>query len=116
LRGAAVRAAGDEVRLAIITGTAVNHARWRPLTPDEEAAAVAELARVAAGRADLLAQAAGLALGFHAGTLEEPRLRQAAGLLVRAGADEALIPAWEAEGRRRAGAAARLPYPGDPPG
>lgn len=93
---------GDEVRLAIITGTAVNHARWRPLTPDEEAVAVAEVARVADGRADLLAQAAGLALGFHAGTLDEPRQRQAAGLLVKAGADVALIPAWEAEGRRRA--------------
>lgn len=102
MRGAMVRAPGDEVRLAIITGTAVNHARWRPLTPDEEAAAVAEVARVADGRADLLAQAAGLALGFHAGTLDEPRQRQAAGLLVKAGADVALIPAWEAEGRRRA--------------
>ena len=58
-----VRAAEDEVRLAIITGTAVNHARWRPLTPDEEAAAVAELASVADGRADLMAQAAGLNSG-----------------------------------------------------
>jgi hypothetical protein len=113
-----VRAAGnqDEVRLAIITGTAVNHAQWRPLTPGEEAAAVTELASVAGGRADLLAQAAGLALGFHVGALDEPRQRQAAGLLVKAGADEALIPAWEAEGRRRARAAGRQPCSGDPPG
>ena len=99
-----VRAAGDEVRLAIITGTAVNHARWRPLTADEEAAAVAELASVADGRANLLAQAAGLALGFHAGSLDQPRQRQATRLLVKAGADMALIPALEAEAAAGAGA------------
>jgi hypothetical protein len=102
------RAPDDEVRLAIITGTAVNHARWRPLTADEETAALADLTLVAGGRTDLLAQAAGLALGFHAGALDEPRQHQAATLLLKAGADPALVPAWEAEGRRRA----RLPDPG----
>jgi hypothetical protein len=104
----------DRIQLAIITGMAAHHVRWRPLEPAEEAAAVAALTEVAGGRADLLAEAAGLALGFYAGTLEEPRQRQAAGLLIQAGADTALIPAWTEEGRRRARAAARLPYTGSP--
>jgi hypothetical protein len=108
------RAPQDEVRLAIITGTAVNHARWRPLTPDEEAAALADLAAVAGGRADLLAQAAGLTLGFHAGALDEPRQHQAATLLIKAGADPALVPAWEAEGRRRSGVASGALRAADP--
>jgi hypothetical protein len=104
----------DAIRMAIIAGTASRHVRWRPLTLAEEAAAVAELVQVAGGRADLLAQMAGLALGFHAGTLEEPRQRQAAGLLAKAGADPELIPAWVREGQRRAATASRLPYSGEP--
>jgi hypothetical protein len=100
--------------MAIIAGTASRHVRWRPLTLAEEAAAVAELVQVAGGRADLLAQMAGLAAGFHAGTLEEPRQRQAAELLTKAGADPGLIPAWVKEGQRRAETAARRPYTGEP--
>jgi len=56
----------DHLRYAQIAGAAARHDRaW--LTADQEAAAVAELAEVAAGRADLLAECAGLALGFGEG-------------------------------------------------
>jgi hypothetical protein len=73
-------------------------------------AGAAELRELAAGRADLLAEAAGLALGTAA--LKRPeyiaQARAIAELCRLAGADESLIPQWVAEGRRRA-EAARLP-------
>ena len=94
--------------MAQVTGTARRHARWRALTPDEEAAAVAELRDLAAGRSDLLAEVAGIMLGFHEGDLEERRASSAAQLCRLAGADEGLIQPWVEEGRRRAGAA-RMP-------
>jgi hypothetical protein len=40
--------------VAELTGEARHHARWRELTGDEEAAAVAELQALAGGQADLL--------------------------------------------------------------
>ena len=46
--------------VAELTGTARHHARWRSLTEDEETAAVTELRELADGRADLLAQVAGI--------------------------------------------------------
>ena len=46
--------------VAEITGEARRHAKWRPLTPEEEAAAVTELRALAAGRSDLLAEVAGI--------------------------------------------------------
>jgi len=46
--------------VAEITGEARHHARWLPLTEDEEAAALAELRALAGSRADLLAQVAGI--------------------------------------------------------
>jgi hypothetical protein len=52
--------AGDRLLVAQLTGTARHHARWRDLTGDEQAAAVRELHDLAAGRADLLAQVAGI--------------------------------------------------------
>jgi hypothetical protein len=101
----------DRLLVAQITGEARYHARWRDLTADEEAAAVAALRELAAGRADLLAEVAGVMEGASGGRLDEPFARSAARLCRLAGADEALIPAWIAEGRRRAGAA-RVPPPG----
>jgi len=50
----------DRLLTAQIHGDAKRHARWRDLTDDEHAAAVAELRELAGGRADLLAQVAGL--------------------------------------------------------
>jgi hypothetical protein len=109
----------DRILVAQLTGTARYHARWRQLTDDEQNDAVAELADLAAGRADLLAEVAGLQIGCHEGELDEPIRRQAADLLLKAGADTALIPCWIAEGRRRARNARQIPYTGlsrPPPG
>ena len=63
--------------------------------------AVAELSDLAGGRADLLAEQAGLLIGFSEGTVMEPFKRCAAGLLIAAGADESLVPQWVEEGRCR---------------
>ena len=43
-----------------ITGEARHRAKWRELSSDEEAAAAAALRELAAGRADLLAEVAGI--------------------------------------------------------
>jgi hypothetical protein len=106
----------DRLRYAQIAGAAARHAwGWR-LTADEEAAAIAELAEAAAGRADLLAERAGTALGFGEGRPDAARYQQIAELCIAAGADQALIGRWIKVGRERAAAAAAIPYTGLPPG
>jgi hypothetical protein len=77
---------------------------------DEAAAGAAELRDVADGRADPLAEVAGIALGAAEGMgAEYQGQAQAVAELCRlAGADEDLIPEWTEEGRRRA-EARRLP-------
>ncbi len=62
---------------------------------------MAELRELAGGRADLLAEVAGILEGATEGQLSEPLARQAAGLCRAAGADPEAIPAWIEEGRRR---------------
>jgi hypothetical protein len=104
------RPQADRILVAQLHGEAKHHARWRELTEDEHAAAVAELRKLAAGRADLLAEVAGVLEGFAEGQLNEPLARQAAGLCRAAGADPEAIPAWIEEGRRRR-AAVRMPPP-----
>jgi hypothetical protein len=103
------RPQADRILIAEIWGEVRHRARWRELTIDEEAAAVAELRELAAGRADLLAEVAGLQEGASEGELDEPRARQAAGLCRKAGADPEAIPAWIEEGRRRRANAGRRP-------
>ena len=98
----------DRLLVAEIFGEARHHAKWRPLTAEEEAAAVAGLRALAGGRNDLLAEVAGIFEGTSEGELDEPLARCAARLCRLAGADESLIPPWVQEGRRRA-AAARMP-------
>jgi len=102
----------DRILAARITGTAARYARGRSLSEAEEAEALASLTELAAGRTDLLAQVAGLTIGFSEGTPDEPRQRQVAELLIKAGADQGPIPGWIKEGRRRAGAARGVPYTG----
>jgi len=84
----------DQIRVAELTGTARHHARWRELTPDEHDAAVAALRELAAGRADLLAQVAGLLEGFSEGQLDGPLMSAGCGAVPRCrgrpGADPAL--------------------------
>src|SRR5215472_11064274 len=88
----------DQILTAQLTGAARHHARRRPLTAGEHDAAVAALRELTAGRADLLAQVAGLLEGLAEGQPDEPLRRQAAQLCRDAGADEALIPQWIEEG------------------
>jgi hypothetical protein len=96
--------------VAELFGEARHRARWRDLTSDEQAAAVTELRELVGGRADLLAEVAGIFEGTSEGEMDEPLCRQAAQLLRLAGADETLIPQWIAEGRRRAEAARKPPH------
>ena len=101
----------DRIRYAHIAGAAARYAQaW--LTAGQEAAAVAELARAAAGRADLLAECAGTALGFGEGGQDAARYRQIAELCIAAGADRSLIGRWIAVGRERAAAARARPHAG----
>jgi hypothetical protein len=62
-----------------------------------------------AAASGLLAEVAGILQGASEEELDEPRARAAAQLCIAAGADEALIPEWIAEGKRRAEAARRKP-------
>ena len=71
------------------------------VTGGEEDAAVAELQALADGRADLLAEVAGIFEDTSEGELDEPLARQAAALCRKAGADREAILAWIEEGKRR---------------
>jgi len=95
----------DRALLAEINGVARRLARGRPLTGAEQQEAAATLGQVARGRADLLAESAGLAIGGHEGDRDEARYLQAAQLCIDAGADLGSLPHWIEEGRRRAAAA-----------
>jgi hypothetical protein len=106
------RPEADRILVAQLTGEARHRARWRPLTEEEEAAALAELRALASGRADLLAQVAGIFEGTSEGELDEPLARSAAQLCRKAGADIDAIPAWIEEGRRRSANARRPPFSG----
>ena len=85
------RPLADRILVAEINGEARRRARWRELSSDEEAAAVAELRELADGRPDLLAEVAGILEGAREGEADEPLARQAAGLCRNAGADLAAI-------------------------
>ena len=86
--------------------------RGRPLTGAGEAAALAELAEVADGRIDLLAEEAGLMIGFHDQDADAAVYLQIAELCIKAGADTALISRWVEEGRCRAAAMRQTPFTG----
>jgi hypothetical protein len=106
------RSQADRILVAQLTGEARHRAKWRPLTAAEEGAAVAELRALAGGRADLLAEVAGIFEGTSEGELDERLARSAAQLCRKAGADPEAIPAWVEEGRRRRQAADRPPFSG----
>jgi hypothetical protein len=98
--------------VARLTGAAQRHAPWREPTEAETATAVEELREIAGGRDDLLAEVAGLLIGFYRGTIEEPKARVAAQYCMAAGADLDLIPHWTDVGRCRAAVARQTPYTG----
>jgi hypothetical protein len=95
-------AADDRILLARIASAASRHARHRLLSETEHHTAVTELAEIALGRADLLAECAGLNIGSHDGDLDEAHYLRAAQLCIDAGADAEQIPRWINEGQRRA--------------
>jgi hypothetical protein len=64
-----------------------------------------------AGRADLLAKCAGLALDYGERQPDATRDRQMAGLCIAAEADQTLIEPWIEVGRQRAATATAIPYP-----
>jgi hypothetical protein len=106
------RPQADRILVAELFGEARHHAKWRDLTAAEEDAAVAELRDLAGGRADLLAEVAGILEGAREGELDEPLARQAAMLCRKAGADAEAIPLWIEEGRRRRASAKQPPFSG----
>jgi hypothetical protein len=92
----------NRLLVASIAGLAARHARTRGgLAGTARAAAFAELTELAAGRADLLAQHAGMAVGVHEGDMDEARHLLAAQLCIEAGADTSQIQRWIDAGRRR---------------
>ena len=99
----------DRLRYLEIAGTAARHAQGWRLTAEEEAAAIAEIRQAAAGRADLLAERAGTALGYAEAGCDAVRCRQIAKLCIAAGADQALIERWVMTGRERAAPAITIP-------
>jgi hypothetical protein len=66
------RPEADRTLVAQLHGEARHHAKWRELTEAEETAAVAALRELAAGRADLLAEVAGILEGFSKAEPGEP--------------------------------------------
>jgi hypothetical protein len=104
------RPAPDRLLIAEIWGEARRRAQWRGLSGEEEAAAVAALRALADGRADLLAEVAGVLEGTSQGEMDEPLTRQAADLCCKAGADSEAIPGWIEVGRARRANASRPPF------
>jgi hypothetical protein len=99
----------DHVRYAQIAAAAARYVQGWEFTAGDEAAAIAELAQAAAGRADLLAERAGTALGFSEGGLEPTRNRRIAELCIAAGADATLMERWVAVGRELAARVRDMP-------
>jgi hypothetical protein len=102
--------APDRFLLTQATGPAARLAHRRWLTAAEEATAIAELTQAAAGWAALLAECAGLALGYGEHQVDAARYRQIAELCVAAGVDQTLMEAWVEVGRQRASTAAALTH------
>ncbi len=99
----------DPVIVARLTGAAWRHASGRAPTGVETAEAVRELREITGGRGDLLAEVAGLLIGYYRRTGEELKARAAAYYCMAAGADLDLIPRWIEVGCSRAAAARQIP-------
>ncbi|HTX29679.1 MAG TPA: hypothetical protein VME19_21950 [Streptosporangiaceae bacterium] len=92
----------DQLTVARLSGAAGRHAPRREPTAAETAAAVEELREIAGDRGDLLAEVAGLFIGFYRETSQERKAEAAARYCVAAGANPDLIPQWIEVGRCRA--------------
>jgi hypothetical protein len=98
--------ASDRLLVTEPTVPAPGHAHNRRLTAEEAATAVAGLKHAAAGWAALLAECAGLVLGYGENQSDATRYREIAEICIAAGVDETLIEAWIEVGRQRATTAA----------
>jgi hypothetical protein len=95
----------DRIIIAGLYGTALRRGGWHKPTGIHRNAAIEEIRDVAAGRTDLLAEAAGVMLGTHpAGDVQHARYRIAADLILEA-ADltegHPDVQHWIAVGERR---------------
>jgi hypothetical protein len=99
----------DQLTVARLTGMAWRHAPGREPTGAETAVAVRELRDIAGGRSDLLAEVAGLLIGYYRRTAEELKARAAAYYCITAGAGLELIPRWIEVGCSRAAGARLIP-------
>jgi hypothetical protein len=98
--------ASDFLFVTQTAGAAASPVPRRRLTSDEGAATVAELKQAATGWAALLAECAGLVLGYGGHQFDDVRYRQIAELCIAAGVDETQVEAWIEVGRERASIAA----------
>jgi hypothetical protein len=91
----------DGITTAQLAGTAGRYVSQKPLDVE---AAVTELREIANGRGDLLAERAGVTLGFyaHENRDEWPRKALAAALLITAGTDLTRLAEWIAVAQERA--------------
>jgi hypothetical protein len=101
----------DRVLCGYISGVAWRLARSGLQTPDQHAAAVKELREVAGGRADLLAELAGISIGVGESQLDQDLYRKVVDLCLEAGADAKQIVFWIGIGRYRAKLAKIPPSP-----
>jgi hypothetical protein len=92
----------DGIITAQLAGTAGRYVSQKPLDVD---AALAELREIANGRSDLLAERAGVIMGFHDENARDgrwPRRALEAALCIAAGADLTRLMEWIAVGQERA--------------
>jgi hypothetical protein len=91
-----------------IAGAVARHVHGCRLTALERIAAITDLQQAAAGRADLLGEHAGVALGLGEGRPDAARYRQIAELCIAAGADKNLMERWTRVARQRAAITAAM--------
>jgi len=101
----------DRLTVSRLTGAAWRHAAGGQAAGAETAAAVRELREIAGGRGDLLAEVAGLLIGYYRRTAEELKARAAAYYCLAAAASLGLIPLWIEVGCSRAAATRLIPQP-----
>jgi hypothetical protein len=99
----------DQLTVARLTSAAWRNASGREPGGAEAALAVQELREIAGRRVDLLAEVAGLLIGYYRQTAGEAKARAAAYYCIVAGAGLDLIPRWVEVGCSRAAAARLIP-------
>lgn len=92
----------DGIVVARLQGIAKRHAGWTDPQGDRRADALSELRQVGGDRGDLMAQAAGLLLGFYPSDhIAYEHHRIAAQLVIEAGADVSRLEHWIQIGAER---------------